>query len=69
MRNPNDAPCLKCGDRRIGCHTTCSRFAAYRIRMQELGRRNREEGKARGEFYTRLERIKRLEGRKRRTKP
>lgn len=31
----SDAPCLVCEDRVIGCHSTCVRYANYKIRLKQ----------------------------------
>lgn len=36
-----NAPCLKCQERKIGCHGTCEKYIAWRAGMDEEARRKR----------------------------
>lgn len=57
MRLP-DAPCRKCGDRHIGCHNGCSRYAAYRLQIRPGRIAELEDAARNGQFFDRLKRIK-----------
>lgn len=41
MKNPK-APCYKCGDRVVGCHSTCDRYKEY-AGIMAIDRESRRE--------------------------
>ena len=37
------APCLGCGDRRLGCHARCERYQAFRAECEQIREKRRED--------------------------
>lgn len=37
------APCLGCGDRRLGCHARCERYKAFRAECDAIREKRKED--------------------------
>ena len=37
----SDSPCLICEKREIGCHSSCMRYAEYKLRLQAMNQQKR----------------------------
>ena len=60
-------PCYNCPDREMGCHGRCERYAAYRAKMDEVGRRRDLERSAKEAVDDGVRRVeKRLKNKRRR---
>lgn len=50
-----DAPCYKCGDRAVGCHLDCNRYAAwkeqYNKTLAQINKRRRADNVYRAHLY------------------
>ena len=60
-------PCYHCPDREMGCHGRCERYAAYRAKMDEVGRKRDLERSAKEAVDDGVRRVeKRLKSKRRR---
>lgn len=63
----NKAPCKDCPDRRVGCHSTCEKYLAFRKERDELNEKTYKQKEVEYADYTRYMRALR-EKQKQRTK-
>ena len=51
MGNKVTEACLGCTERRVGCHSGCEKYAAFREHIDSVNAAKRHENEAEGYFY------------------